>query len=263
MAFVGEPPLWLPPADSVEVSVTFTWHKSVAERLAASWGRYYPVKLGGPAYDDPGSDFEPGLYLKPGYTITSRGCSNRCGSCLAWKREGKVRTIAIKPGWIVQDNNLLACPRPHVEAVLEMLSRQKHKAEFSGGLEAARVEPWFVKAATEIRFKRAYLAYDRPEERKPVAKALRLFREAGHPHWKLSCYILVGYDGDTIAAAEERCQFIKDHGAVPFPMYFQAPEGKGTKPTEWQDLVGKILNSPSGKEARTNTEKLALQGRGK
>ncbi|MCE5324924.1 MAG: hypothetical protein LLG01_00770 [Planctomycetaceae bacterium] len=251
LVFFDGPPFDMPQVDEVHVSVTFTWDKPRAEYLAQQWRQYYPtVLIDGPAYNNAGGPFKPGLYLKPGYTITSRGYPNRCGFCLAWKREGNVRPIAIKPGWIIQDNNLLACPRSHVEAVLQMLSQQTHKAEFSGGLEAVRVESWFVKALTEIRFKRVHFGYDRPNERKPVAEALRLFRQAGQPHWKLSCYVLVGFEGDTIDAAEERCQFVKDNGAVPFPMYFQPPESKGTKPTEWQNLVGRILNSPGCKEAK-------------
>ena len=248
LAFVGEPPFELPEVSEVHISVAFTWDKLYAEHLCRQWASYYDtVLLGGPAYHDKGGSFEPGLYLKEGYTITSRGCPNRCSFCMAWKREGQLRTLAIKPGWIVLDNNLLACPRPHVEAVLDMLSHQRRKAEFSGGLEAARVEPWFVQRVTEIGFHRLYLAYDRPGERKPVADALRQFREAGVKHSRLSCFVLVGYEGDTLGAAAERCQFVKDNGGVPFPMYFR-PDGAGWRPPrDWEDFCGKILHCPGGK----------------
>ena len=49
LTFVGDPPLIRPEIDEVHVSVTFTWDLPEAERLADSWGRFYPVKVGGPA----------------------------------------------------------------------------------------------------------------------------------------------------------------------------------------------------------------------
>jgi len=259
LAFVGQPPLTLPEVDEAHISVAFTWDKPLAEQLAASWAQYYPVRIGGPAYDDTGGEFEPGRYLAEGYTITSRGCPNKCGFCMAWRREGSLRTMPIRPGHIVLDNNLLACSRPHIESVLDMLGQQKKRAEFAGGLEADRVEPWFVKRAVEIRFKRAYLAYDRPAERLAVADALRLFHEAGVRHDQLSCFVLVGYEGDSVEDASKRCQFVKDCGGVPFPMYFR-PEGKRKRieSQEWVDFVGRILNCPGGKAKEQRAGQMAL-----
>jgi len=258
LAFVGPPPLHLPEADEVHISVAFTWDKPAAEHLAKCWGQYYPVKIGGPAYDDAGAAFTPGLYLKPGYTFTSRGCPNKCGFCLAWRREGPLRLLPITPGYIVLDNNLLACPRPHIEAVLDMLSNQRRQAEFAGGLEAAHVEPWFVKAVTDIGFKRAYFAYDRPAERKPVAEALRQFTEAmrgkiKYTHSKLSVYVLVGFAGDTLDQAAERCQFVKDHSGTPFPMYFEPAGPRQQKPREWQEFCGRVLHA-TGWAKQTNPQ---------
>jgi len=67
MAFIGDPQLERPEADEVHISCTFTWDKPEAERLKMAWGQYYPVvKIGGPAYDDPGNGFTPGFYLKEG-----------------------------------------------------------------------------------------------------------------------------------------------------------------------------------------------------
>ncbi len=74
--FFGPPGMFLPEIDEVHVSVAFTYDRDKAEQLAESWQHIAPVKIGGPAYDEPGGEFVQGRYIKPGYVITSRGCPN-------------------------------------------------------------------------------------------------------------------------------------------------------------------------------------------
>lgn len=133
LVFFGPPPvLLLPEIDEVHVSVTFTYDRQKAEEIARQWEMVgVPVKIGGPAYDDPAKgEFIPGMYLKEGYTITSRGCNNMCWFCMAPRREGKLRELEIKPGWNVLDNNLLQCSETHIRAVFDMLSTQSHRPVF-------------------------------------------------------------------------------------------------------------------------------------
>jgi hypothetical protein len=73
LAYFGPPDLFAQ-ADEVHVSVAFTYDKAKAEALAEAWRYVAPVKVGGVAYGDPGQDFIPGRYIKPGYVFTSRGC---------------------------------------------------------------------------------------------------------------------------------------------------------------------------------------------
>ena len=84
--------------DEVHISVTFTYDKRRAEYLAKQWemsGR--PVKVGGPAYDDRMGDFTPGLYIRKGYTFTSRGCPNNCWFCSVAKcAHGVIRELPIR-----------------------------------------------------------------------------------------------------------------------------------------------------------------------
>ena len=150
-AFVGEPPLFLPEFDSVDISVAFTWDMPEAERLADSWARFgKPVNIGGPATGMRGGNFTPGMYLKPGYVITSRGCPNRCWFCSVWKREGDIRELPITEGWNVLDDNLLACSDTHIKNVFEMLNKQPERSEFTGGLEAKLLKDWHVKLIEEL-----------------------------------------------------------------------------------------------------------------
>jgi hypothetical protein len=98
--------------------------KATAEELVKEWNAVAPVSVGGPAYASDAGEFVPGMYLRNGYIITSRGCPNRCRYCLVPRREGVLRLLPIRDGWNVLNNNLLACPRSHQEAVFQMLTRQ-------------------------------------------------------------------------------------------------------------------------------------------
>ena len=51
------PPDLFDEADEVHISVTFSWDKPAAERLAEQWLHVAPVKLGGVAYGDRGDEF--------------------------------------------------------------------------------------------------------------------------------------------------------------------------------------------------------------
>ena len=104
---IGSPGLFIPEDISeIHISVTFTWDLQFAEILADQWSRYGHVKIGGPATGMRGENFTPGLYLKHGYTITSRGCHNHCWFCSVPKREGSLRELPITKGWILLDDNV-------------------------------------------------------------------------------------------------------------------------------------------------------------
>ena len=217
--------------DSVEISVAFDWDKREAERLANLWSPVCGsnnVRIGGPAYGDSGRRFVPGRYLKKGYVITSRGCPNNCWFCRAWRSEGRVmRELPINDGFNVLDNNLLACSDGHVEAVFSMLKRQPERPRFTGGLEAARLEPWHCDRLASLKPKVMWFAYDEPSDREPLLRAGRLLNEAGLIDSSNSarCYVLCGYHGDTFEAAEERLNETID--AASCPWRWSSTKGKG------------------------------------
>lgn len=64
---IRETPSFFDEADEVHVSVTFTWDIPIAEWLAKQWEPVATVKIGGPAYNEPGGDFIPGMYMRHGY----------------------------------------------------------------------------------------------------------------------------------------------------------------------------------------------------
>lgn len=234
---VGCPPGLFDEADEVHVSVTFTWDLPAAERLARQWAHVAPVKIGGPATGERGEAFEPGMYLRRGYVITSRGCPNRCWFCSAWKREGReIRELPVRDGVNVLDDNLLACSRPHVEAVFAMLRRQKNtqrgaQIQFTGGLEAKRLEWWHAQALRDLRPSQVFFAYDTPDDLAPLRRAGELMLEAGFTRagHRLRAYVLVGYPKDTFAAAGARIAETVAAGFVPMAMVYRPPD-KNVKP---------------------------------
>lgn len=220
LAFIGDPPLFLPDEMPVRVSVTFTWDIPEAQRLHRAWQTFYSdVKIGGPAFDDCGGEFEPGRFIREGVTITSRGCIRNCSFCLVPKREGKIRELKIKDGWIVNDNNLLACSRSHVEAVFEMLRRQKHPIDFPGGIDTRLLKPWHIDLFKSIHLGRLFVACDSEAQLKPLEKAADLL--ADFPQNKKHCYVLICYQNDTMAAAEKRLRRVYELGFLPFAMLYE------------------------------------------
>ena len=205
-----------------------------AERLADAWARYGNVKLGGPAFNQPGGEFTPGMYVKEGYVITSRGCPNHCWFCAVPKREyNGLHELKIKDGWNVLDDNLLACSEKHIREVFAMLKRQKHKPVFTGGLEAKILKRWHVELLKEAKTERMYFAYDTPDDLEPLIEASRMFKEAEmlNPH-KLKCYVLIGWPKDTFEAAEQRLETTLKLGFCPYAMLYRDKNGKMSQ--EWR-----------------------------
>lgn len=236
MVCIGGPSLFRPgtPETPVRISVTFTCNRPEAERIAAEWRHYYrDVKVGGPAYGDAGGEFVPGMFLKEGCTITSRGCSKNCGWCVVPKREGAIRELKIQPGWIVQDNNLLACSDGHIRAVFEMLKAQGRRIYFNGGLDKHFLKDWHRELFDSISVGELWFACDTKGDVPWLEKAAAIL--AGYPIRKLRCYTMIGFDGETIADAEERLNRVFALGFLPFTQLYQ-PEARKVYPDAWRKL---------------------------
>jgi hypothetical protein len=211
--------------DEVHISVTFSEDLHCAEYLAKQWRVVAPVKIGGPATGDKGGEFTPGMYLKPGYIITSRGCLNDCWFCDAWRREGRIiRELEVKDGFNLLDNNILACSREHQKKVFSMLERQKERPMLTGGLEAARFTEYHAEVLQRIKPVTYAFAYDEPSDWGPLVNAARICREAGliGPRKGHTCraYVLVGYPKDTMKAAEERLRSVCSLHIMPEAMLY-------------------------------------------
>jgi len=223
--------------------VTFKWDIPRAEKLAKAWQRIAPVQIGGVAYGNRGDDFVPGRYIKRGYVFTSRGCPRRCRFCSVWLRDPKPRLLPIVDGWNILDDNLLACPRAHVESVFAMLRRQKQMVEFTGGLEAKSFKPYQLELLASLSPKPSmFWAYDPEDSFESMVECARMLHSADLMQMKAHrtrCYVLIGYpapistDGedDTFEKAEKRLRDMQALGFSPMAMLYR-PEGAGSETWE-------------------------------
>lgn len=233
-AHFGLPGLYTPQYDEIHISIAFTWDLVKVPILKDEWSRYGKVKIGGPAVNgELPSDFVAGRYLKKGVTITSRGCPNNCSFCFVPYREGKIRELPIVPGNIIQDNNLLACSKSHLDRVFDMLRTQK-RIDFSGGLEAGRITNEIVEQLRTLKIHQIWLSYDLPGRKNALIRAVEKLK----PYFsrdKIRCYVLVGYENDTLLKAEERLKEAWEIGTLPFAMRYRTPAREWEKTYLFQD----------------------------
>lgn len=234
-AFVGMPPMkqLIPEHDEVHVSCTFSWDRQYAKDLQYQWeGRTdKPVKLGGPAFNSPATDFVPGMYTKSNIIFTTRGCDNSCPWCIVPKLEGRLKELPVYLGNWVQDNNFLQASRQHKDKVFDMLRTQKGIC-FKGGLEADLIDDHFISNITSLRIKELWLACDTDASIPAFRKACEKLRKAGFSREKIKCYAL-SY-GKDMKADEARCRAIYEAGAMPFMQLYRDFEDTKTEyPKEW------------------------------
>lgn len=227
-AIIARNPNLLDYADKIHISVAFTYDIPAAEKLYNSWKDVAPTEIGGPALNIKGEDFTPGMYLKDGYVITSRGCNNHCWFCSVWKREGTIRELPIKDGYIILDDNFLSCSESHINSVFEMLKRQKQKPLFTGGLEATLLTNKIALQLKELKPSTMFFAYDESNDIEPLIEAGKMLLNAGFTKEShvLRAYILMGYPGDTFYSAFKRIEQTINAGFMPMAMLYLNFDGE-------------------------------------
>ncbi len=248
LAFFGPPTLDAMAAepDAVHISVVFSWDIPKVDDLYYQWQMLgVPVEVGGPAFGDRMSDsFTPGLYLREGMVITSRGCPKDCWFCDVGKcARGQVIELPVQDGWNVLDDNILATSDDHFRAVIEMLRRQKHPVVFSGGLEPEYMTPWKAEQLMSIKPKTMYTAYDTLDDYEHLVSMARMLHDAGlsRKSHQVKCYFLCGYQEDSFEAAEKRAKQIMGLGFLPFAMLYRDEEGK--RDPEWRKFQREWANA--------------------
>lgn len=165
-----------------------------------------------------------------------RGATSRMGT---HSRRGDARAAAgsvlcgsvIQDGWNILDDNLLACPEPHVRAVFKMLARQGRQIEFTGGLEARAMEDYQVGLLADMKPRpNCFFAYDPGDPFETLKSAADRLIAAGFTacSHRLRCYVLIGYPKDTFALADKRLNDMMAIGFTPHAMLWQ-PEVKAAE----------------------------------
>ena len=114
-----------------------------------------------------------------------------------------------------------------------MLKRQKHKAKFTGGLEAKLLKDWHCELLADIKPERIYFAYDTPDDYEPLVVASKLLAE--HSLLKMrtvSVYCLCGWPSDTMEKAETRFWQVVNLGMCPYAMLWR--DQKGDTNSTWR-----------------------------
>lgn len=213
----------------IHISATFTWDLPDVDELYESYSVFgIPVEVGGPAFGDRMGDFVSGLYIREGLVFTSRGCNKNCWFCSVPKCcNGEIRELPIVDGWNILDDNLLATSMEHFRGVCNMLKRQPERAVFSGGLEPSLLTAEHARLIAEVKPKRIYTAYDTKDDLESLREMGKRLRAVGITERSntLACYVLVGYEGDTLDDAEKRCREAMEAGTMPFAMLYRDESG--------------------------------------
>lgn len=238
---VNEFPGFFDEADEIKISVSFSYDIPIVDKLAKQWGHVGTLTVGGPAMGDRGGEFTPGEYLKDGYVITTRGCPKRCWFCDVWRREGGIRELGIKNGWNVLDSNLLAASGGHVSAVFDMLSKQDHRAEFTGGFDASLLKQWHVDRLLDIAPESVFFAYDTADDLESLITAADMlyssgfeFRSFKRPARALRAYVLIGYPGDSFDDADSRLETTFRLGFLPMAMLYRGKTCDDEPSSKWK-----------------------------
>jgi len=160
--------------------------------------------------------------------FSSRGCNRSCGYCAVPILEGRMNSIrhSIKDlVWpehsrvVLFDNNFLASPG--WRSIMDELKEGMWKVDFNQGLDARLITDEAARRISELKIdKIVRLAYDYPQEKPYVERAVQLLTSHGISGRRILIYALYNYT-DNPNEFFERVRDILRLGTVCYPMRYQ------------------------------------------
>jgi len=194
------------------------------------------AKLSGADYIHQGlfaqaEDVVPDYSLVPDWKgsiiFASRGCKNRCPYCIVPTLEGKIsyekRSIKkyVHPEHtkiIFFDNNILAMK--YWRDIFKELVDLNLEVDFNQGLDAHLLTDEAAEYISMMNIPLLRLAYDRPEQKKDVIKAINALSKRRVPRRRTLVYTLYNFN-ESPNDFLNRIITIHELGAVCYPMRFQ------------------------------------------
>jgi len=112
--------------------------------------------------------------------------------------------------------------------------KTKHAIEFSGGLEARLITDEIAGDLRSLRIKQIFVACDSKGALKLLQEAVKRLQM---PIRKVRCYVLIGFNGESLSDARERLEDVYHTGALPFAQLYQPPDKWIVYPKKWRDLA--------------------------
>lgn len=105
------------------------------------------------------------------------------------------------------------------------------------------MKPWIVEQLKILKPETAYFAYDTADDYEPLVECSRMLKLAGitNSDRAYSCYVLIGYKGDTFDKARERLDSVLNLDLMPMAMLFDSGE-KLTNKLEWKRFQREYAN---------------------
>jgi len=165
--------------------------------------------------------------LKDSIVFTSRGCPKRCPFCAVQYLEGTNVTVIrnwkehidpAKKRVIVQDNNILATPKGHLEDVVGYLKQLGKTVDFNSGLDYRLAPEWKMELLSQLKIGPVRLAFDdlgNEDLFEDTMKWIRANMTNNYRH--IVVYVIYNYK-DTFEEAMYRAERIKSLGGTPFAM---------------------------------------------
>jgi len=159
--------------------------------------------------------------------FASRGCINNCLYCAVPKIEGKIcleknsiKDYVYKKHTKIYffDNNILAMK--YWENIFDEIIDIGKEVDFNQGIEARLITDKVAKLLCEMKIKYIRLAYDRPEEKKYVEKAINLLGTYNFSKRDIFVYTLFNFN-ESPDDFFIRVRDILNWGATCYPMRFQ------------------------------------------